>query len=172
MGNPSDSLLKITDKEEIRSQLLAALTEQLTVLRRAVETLVDATTHTDARSEGKYDTRAIESGYMAGAQAERLQKLERTVQYITQVPLPLLPADQPVKAASLVTVKFAADNRVVHYFLLDNVGGLEVTIAGQKVAGITPESNLGEELLGAYEGDEVSFRIGDKEREATIIHVC
>ena len=74
------------DKEDIRQALLGELSSQLSVLEKAVKAARDATTHADAKQEGKYDTRAIEAGYIAGAQAERLASLQSLIRYVENVP--------------------------------------------------------------------------------------
>ena len=63
------------NKDKLKEEVLRVLEEQVKVLRKAVEVASEATTHPDAKAEGKYDTRAIETGYLAGAQAARLVEL-------------------------------------------------------------------------------------------------
>ena len=60
----------------LRDLLLAALDENCAMLESTLNAVVDAATNTESKPENKYDTRALEASYLAGAQQERLNEMK------------------------------------------------------------------------------------------------
>lgn len=133
--------------------IVTALRTQYANLRKSADSARDEATHPDSKAESKYDTRAIEAGYLAGAQARRLMELETTVARYDRLPLES-PETETIKGPALVVLA-AADGTERCYFLGPGAGGLTVSVDGVSVTVITPSSPLGKVLLGAELGDEV-----------------
>lgn len=142
-------------RAEIRDKVIALLEEQRQLIARAVDEAASATTHADAKQEGKYDTRAIESSYLAGAQAERLQDLTQKIQTITRMIFPPQTEALPVRVTSIVCAEDEDSNRS-WYMLLPGAGGLKVDARGLTVTILAPESPLGQELLGKFVDEEIT----------------
>ena len=66
-------------KNQIYSQLLEKAKAELNQIQEAVDSTSAYTKEDDMRQEGKYDTRAIEAGYLAGAQRKRLEEVRSEV---------------------------------------------------------------------------------------------
>ncbi len=145
------------DKESIRLELLNQLRTQLVDLKRAVATAKDATTHEEAKSEGKYDTRAIESGYMAGAQEVRLKELEGKVALCDALRLRSFEGDAPIGNGALVLLadEESGDERL--YLILNHLGGSVVMSNGHNVRIIASNSSAGIALKGLYADEEYAF---------------
>lgn len=137
------------NKDKLKEEVLRVLEEQVKVLRKAVEVASEATTHPDAKAEGKYDTRAIETGYLAGAQAARLVELESKVRYLRHLKFKTFQAEDEISETALVQL---GDK---WYLILPKVGGLAFRFLNLDILSITPESNLGERLLDSVVGDVV-----------------
>ena len=58
-------------KPVLVDQIREQLKEQLNVMQAAAAEARENATGDETRSDGKYDTRAIEAGYLAGAQARQ-----------------------------------------------------------------------------------------------------
>ena len=58
-------------KPALIRQIRSLLEEQLTITLAAAENARGNATGDETKSDGKYDTRAIEAAYLAGAQAEQ-----------------------------------------------------------------------------------------------------
>ena len=136
-------------KEDIYKSILKQLEEQLNVLAKALSIATDATTHADAKSEGKYDTRAIESGYLAGAQAQRVKELQGKIAAIKQMKVRTFTDDDAVAPGAVVRVGGS------WLMILPSFGGIEVTVGEQRIQIIAPHADRGRELLGLYVGDFV-----------------
>ena len=118
--------------------MLENLEEQIERTDRAVKDAAAGSTPTEAKTESKYDTRAIESGYLAGAQAERLIQLKSKRNFLKNLYLPTFKADDLIAPLALVAV----GERLV--FILPYLDGQITNIDGQQVAIVKPESKLGE----------------------------
>ena len=56
-------------------QLIKQINDELEVIKKSAEIAHDDATHEESRAENKYDTRGLESSYLAGAQMERVRIL-------------------------------------------------------------------------------------------------
>lgn len=143
-------------REEIRTKVLAELNEQRERAERALSDAAEATTHADAKQEGKYDTRAIESSYLASAQSERLLELTQKAQTIERMIL-LSVGDNPVVRLSSLIALIDENDQRIWYMILPGAGGLLIQSTIGNVTVVAPESPLGKELLGKTAGDEIEL---------------
>lgn len=130
------------------------LASNLDVLRRAVdESHGNTTTGDQSKAEGKYDTRGIEASYLAKGQQEQLNQL---VENITKFEaLELVNEPDQVFVGSIVVVSTDDDER--NFLILPAGGGLSIDIDNDPYLIITPNSPIGEALLGKEIGTEVQL---------------
>jgi transcription elongation GreA/GreB family factor len=166
----SHSLSRI-NKGELLSQIIAHLERELSVMIHAAKTAHEAATHEQARSEDKHDTRGIEAGYLAGAQAARVEELQRVIQNLRDFKLPKIEARDPIQSGTLIEAE--TDGRSVLYFLLsEGAAGVQLqTDQGQKINVITTRSPIGEALLDRRAGESTEFEIARKSVEIEILTV-
>lgn len=154
-------------RAEALDAVLAALRETLATLEAAANLARDEATHEDTKQEGKYDTRAIEAGYLAGAQARRAVEAADALRRIAA--LPRAERDDDVVAGPcLVTLRSDAGVERC-YLLAPCAGGLVARVGETDVRVVTPSSPLGAALLGAEVDDEV--RADGSETRWTIVAV-
>lgn len=159
-------MANIPDKLKIKQEVLLQLKEQQRLLAQVVQTAADASTHAEAKPEGKYDTRAIESSYLAGAQTERLLELNQKIQSIERMDL-LAPIDLAVKITSLVLLT-DEDGKSLWYMLIPGAAALKICTDGIWITILSPESRLGADLLGKSEGDDIETGSGKQARSLLI----
>ena len=159
----------ISMKRELIRQLQAELGRELLVLKQAALASREAATHEEARPENDKDTRAIEAAYLAGAQADRVRELERTVNALEFLPLRAFGPADPILAAALVEVDL--DGERLHYFIAPQGGGLQANLDGKRILVITPQSPIGVALLGKTAGDVVEVQTKNGLREYEIVRV-
>lgn len=152
-------MLEAKHKHDIKAAALGQLKDQHAVLFQAVKVASEATTHVEAKQEGKYDTRAIEASYLAGAQAERLAELDQKILTLERLTLSNAPTSDRVKVTSLVSVG-DEEGGTRWYMILPGAAGLNVKILAIEITVLSPESNLGIELLGKLLGEEVELTVG------------
>lgn len=153
-------------KNEIKSQVLAQLKAQQAILSQAVQIAAEATTHSEAKQEGKYDTRAIEASYLAGAQAERLADLDQKIAKLERLPV-VGNESERVKMTSLVCI-VDEENGKRWYMILPGAAGINIALESIDITILSPESKLGMELLGKTLGEEIELAVGRHSKYITI----
>ena len=131
-------------------------------LSRALENLAGAsrTMHADAsdeqnKAEDKYDTRGLETAYLASSQARQATEIEQALVAYHALKAPKFTAQTPINLGALIELESRGER--FYYFLGPKAGGTEVTVAGKEIFVITPESPLGKELTGKKVGDRVKL---------------
>ena len=155
-------------KEDILLLITETLAADLAVLHAAATTAHEAAIHEENRPDNKYDTLSLEASYVAQGQANRAREIEYALATYRGLTLQRFNDDTPIRLTALVTLA-AADGTEKLVFLGPEAGGLQVTIDGEDVTVITPQSPLGRVLLGRCTGDSVVVGNGT---EFEIVEVC
>ena len=133
-------------KSALLKAIIARLGAELAPSLHAARTAAAGATDEQNKAENKYDTRGLELSYLAAGQGRKIAEAEATLEQFRTLALrdfsPLDPID--LSAQPL-------------YFLAPRGGGTEVRCAGREVLVITPQSPLGQQLLGRRKGDRISF---------------
>ena len=108
----------------------------------------DEATGGESKSEGKYDTRAIEASYLAAGQGERLLATRRLAGWAEQ----LNPLLEPTVAQVGALVQIALDEQP-QWVLVAPAGGRVIEVDGVRVRLISVSSPLGAALRGLEVGD-------------------
>ena len=64
------------NKDDILIKLEGLLLEKIQKAEEVYQSSYEYTTKGDVKSDGKYDTRGTEAGYLAGAQKKRMEELK------------------------------------------------------------------------------------------------
>lgn len=140
-------------KADIVGVLLGHLNKERGIYERiAAQARLDAIDG-EMKQEGKYDTRAIEASYLAGAQKRRLEEIVYEIQSLQGLDLSL--SSRAVALGSLVALDKEESPEPIWYFLSPTSGGIEATSAGSLVKVISIRSPLAKVLIGLGEGDAV-----------------
>ncbi|MEL7292067.1 MAG: transcription elongation factor [Pseudomonadota bacterium] len=157
------------DKSELRQTILACLQQKLAVAQRSAQRAMESATDDETVPEHKYDTLAREASYLAHGQAMRVQECENEIEQIKQLPLP--EAAEQVRLGCAVLLLDVEDNP--HWFLtVPCCGGVKVPFAESSVMLVTFDSPLGAALKGKQLGDEVIYRIGERNHCYQIETIC
>ena len=142
-----------------KDDLIAALRGQV---RTSVETMEKAlaASHEDAtgeqtKSDGKYDTRAIEAAYLAQAQQDQLAAARTTLDRLEKFQPEAFAYDAAIEVGALVETE--SDEGLAFYLLAPAGGGMEATYLGCPVTVVTPESTLFQALLEKTPGTTLTF---------------
>lgn len=155
------------DKTDIIDQAIWKLEEEIEAASKAQRESFDAATDEDAYSDGKYDTRSLESSYLAGGQAQIVKELGEALQgfKLLRSQLFLQPSSKQTGLGSLLQLQ--VNESAGWYFVGPGGGGLEIESAGETITVVTLHSPLGQSLAGRTEGDIADLPDG----EATILAV-
>jgi transcription elongation GreA/GreB family factor len=143
------------NKALLIEKLEAELRRELETLSAAARTAHEAATHAESRAEDRHDTRGLEASYLAGAQAARAAEIERQIQILQQLPRGATPPGSKISSGTLVELESGG---IQSFCLLSPTGGgLSFTLEGVRVQVITPQSPLGEALLGSSPGETIEL---------------
>lgn len=159
------------DKTALLEQLRADLREALAVMVRAAKSAKEAATHEEMKPENDKDTRGLEAGYLAGAQAQRAAELSQAVRGLEELSPRDFAPDEPIAALAWVEL-IDLDSAVhSHVFVSPYGGGRKMRFAGVEVQIATARSPLGDALIGRRAGDIVELQIAGNVRELEIVSV-
>ena len=153
-----------------RADFLERLNEVLLRELEAVERVSSVTreevTSDETRSEGKYDTRATEASYLARGQAWRIAELRQLVSWCSQLS-PVAPSEQRACLGSLLLVETEACS----IYFLAPVGGTSLTLNGEIVRLVSPQSPIGKAVLGLEVDDESHFESPSGPQSLVLVEV-
>ena len=159
-------------KSALLKAIIARLDAELALSLHAARTAAAGATDEQNKAENKYDTRGLELSYLAAGQGRKIAEAEATLEQFRTLALRDFGPLDPIDLSALITLesgKKTADAQPL-YFLAPRGGGTEVRHAGRDVLVITPQSPLGQQLLGRRTGDRISF--GRDATEHRIAGVC
>lgn len=159
------------NKTNLLQQILKRLENDHQLLLQAAKTAHSAATHEDNIPDSKYETLALEASYIAQGQANRAQEIQQALtDYRSLVPQEF-PEGAPIRLTALVQLE-DGDGKQRWLFLGPAAGGMRLQLSGAEVMVITPNSPLGEQLLGLQVDDCFEFFSGGINREYEIVAVC
>lgn len=145
-------------KATLLKKIIARLNENLDVLEKAAQTSRAEATHESSKAESKYDTRGLEAGYLASGQARQAREIMESIKTYENLSLRDFVANDAVDLTALVSLEM--DGSRSWYFIGPKNGGLEVEHAGEEITVITPQSPLGENLMGKQSGQRWTTKLG------------
>ncbi len=158
-----------TDKREILKLLLERVGADLQTMSAAQRAVVDGATHEENKPENDKDTRALEQSYLARGQAQRVVELQSAVNQLKAMELRDFSSGVPIGLGALVAVE--DERETVQYFLAPAGGGLRLPLAGRELRVVTPQSPIGQALIGKRQGDDLDLRTPQGVSECSIVTV-
>src|SRR5689334_6441080 len=134
------------NKKQLLKKIVAALNESLSVLQKAAQASHAEATHESSKAENKYDTRGLEAAYLAGGQARQARELLDSIAAYESLAMRDFGSGDAIDLTALVEVE--SDGAKTWFFIGPKNGGLEVAIGAREVTVITPQSPLGQNLVG------------------------
>lgn len=147
------------NKSELRQIIIDQLETRLRIAQSATQRAIDAATDEETVPEHKYDTLALEASYLAHGQAVRVQECEDDIQCYRNL---VLRDSEKITVSSYVVVIDEHD-QYKHFFMGPRVGGLSVMWNDHEVAIVTANAPFGQALMGKEVGDEIEFKVADKQ---------
>ena len=147
------------NKSELRQIIIDQLESRLRIAQSATQRAIDAATDEETVPEHKYDTLALEASYLAHGQAVRVQECEDDIQCYRNL---VLRDSEKITVSSYVVVIDERD-QYKHFYIGPEVGGMSVTWNDNEVAIVTANAPFGQALMGKEVGDEIEFKVADKQ---------
>lgn len=165
---PASVMKTLPSKEALKNELKEILERALETATRAQKTTHEAATHAEAKPENDKDTRALEQSYLARGQAKRVVELTSALRDVVGMKLRSF-AEDDIVALSAVVETTEDDDAERVLFMCPGGGG--TSLAQGQVQVTTPDSPLGQALLGKTAGEAIEVTLAGKKREIEIIRV-
>lgn len=149
--------------------IIAQLAGELETFAKAARAAHAEATHEQSKAESKYDTRGLEASYLARGQSRQAAELEQAIAKLGALPAREFGEDEPADVGAMVELH--AKKERAFYFLLPSGGGTEVLHDGTEILVITPESPLGQQLVGKRKGDRFQLDIAGTRNEYRVADV-
>ena len=157
------------NKERFRELILTRLSADYQLLLQAAKSSHLAATHEDNIPDSKYETLALEASYIAQGQANRAQEIKQAIDAYRQMVLQTFSAQSSIRMSALVQLE-DDQGKEKRVFIGPAAGGLKIAGEAGEVMLITPDSPLGQELIGRQVDDCFQMETGAT-REYEIIAI-
>jgi transcription elongation GreA/GreB family factor len=154
-------------KRDLVEKILENLNRELQTLLQSAAAAHEAATHEESKAEDAHDTRGLEASYLAGAQLARVEVLKKTIASYQFADIREFKPTDPIELGALVELEL--DGKRLNYFLVGQGGGMSLSLQGKTVQVITPQSPLGEALLGRRVGDSIEVEGQKVSREYEVL---
>jgi transcription elongation GreA/GreB family factor len=142
-------------------QIVASLGDSLAVLQKAAQAAHAEATHESSKAENKYDTRGLEAAYLAGGQARQAKETMDSIALYEALVTRNFEPGQPIDLTALVELE--TDGAPSLYFIGPK--------NGDEVMVITPQSPLGQNLMGRKAGERWTAKLGGSTVKYRIVSV-
>jgi len=157
------------NKRAIIQKIIAKLVAELEVYFRAAQFSLAEATHESNKAENKYDTRGLEASYLARGQSKQAAELETAIAEYQKLGVKKFAAGDAINLGALVELEHGGEKSF--YFVGPRAGGTEIIHDRKEILVITPQSPLGEQLIGKKSGDTPPLTFGGAKAVAKILSV-
>lgn len=154
------------DKRGLVKKIIEQLVNEVELYMKAARAAQAEATHEQSKAENKYDTRGLEASYLARGQSRQAAEIEQSIKEYQKLTIrDFAPADL-IDVGAYVELQGKGENAC--YFIGPRAGGTEVTLDQKEVTVITPQSPLGQQLVGKKKGDKLSLDMPGSKRELKV----
>lgn len=151
-------------------KVIARLSEELELYASAARASHAEATHEQSRADNKYDTRGLEAAYLARGQSRQVAEIELAIEQFQKMVLRDFTPEDPIDLGAFVEV--TSKQGTSHYFIGPRAGGTEVEHDKKEVLVITPQSPLGQQLVGKKQGEKLQIEIAGTRSEYRVTKVA
>ncbi len=156
-------------KSRLIQHIIASLSESLALLEKAARASHAEATHESSKAESKYDTRGLEAAYLAGGQARQAKEILDSIKLYRELPVRDFTSEEAIDLTALVELD--VDGTRALYFVGPRNGGLEIEYQRKEITVITPQSPLGQDLMGKKAGQRWTAKLGGSQATYHVISV-
>jgi transcription elongation GreA/GreB family factor len=157
------------NKRPLIRKIIGQLTDDLESYVRAARAAHAEATHEQSKAENKYDTRGLEASYLARGQSKQAVEIETAIAAFEKLDARPCEPGEAIDLGALVELESSGDRNL--YFVGPKAGGTEVMHQKREVLVITPQSPLGQQLMGRKQGDVLRLNIAGATNQHRIVRV-
>jgi transcription elongation GreA/GreB family factor len=157
------------NKAAIVQKIIAQLAAEMEGYARSARAAHAEATDEQSKAENKYDTRGLEASYLARGQSRQAAETAEALEHFAALPLrDFSPAD-PIDLGAVVELETPTGKTC--YFIGPRAGGTEIKEGRREILVITPQSPLGQQLVGKKQGDRWETQLAGKRVAYRIVGV-
>lgn len=157
------------NKRALIRKIVDRLGEELEIYFRAARASRTEATHEQSKAENKYDTRGLEASYLARGQSKQAAEIQGAIAAFEKLETKKFGEADPVDVGAFVEVELNGEKSA--YFIGPRAGGTEVTHDRREVLVITPESPLGQQLMGKKQGEVMKLKLANAQNQCRVLKV-
>ncbi len=155
------------ENDLIKNELIKICKQSLNEAKSVSKRSKDSVQTGDLKSDGKYDTRAVEASYLAGAQLKRVQEIEGELELLEEMRTDL--DTLTVSVGSILELEL--DGKSKKYFLSSARGGSLLEVNNTIYLVISVFSPIGNSVVNQSVGDEVEVELKNGSRIYKILSI-
>ncbi len=152
----------MVNKADVLQAILDKLTAGAALYLRAARAAQFEATDEQSKAENKYDTRGLEASYLARGQSRQAAETEQALDEFRKLSGRAFAVGTPIDLGALVELKGGRDRMLL--FVGPSMGGTEVVVDAEEITVVTPQSPLGQQLVGAKAGAKVKLPSGEERK--------
>jgi transcription elongation GreA/GreB family factor len=157
------------NKQALVKKIIEQLRNELAVYHKAARAAHAEATHEQSKAENKYDTRGLEASYLARGQSKQAAEIIQAIEQFEKLPLRNFGKADVVDLGAFVELE--GKNERSFYFIGPRAGGTEIVYEKKEVLVITPQSPLGQQLVGKQQTDRLKIEIGASRNDYKVVSV-
>jgi transcription elongation GreA/GreB family factor len=161
--------MQAMNKQTLIKKIIKHLADELEVYFKAARAAHAEATHEQSKAENKYDTRGLEASYLARGQSRQAAEIQSSIAAFEKLDTRPFGTGEAIDMGALVELELKGERTV--YYIAPRAGGTEVVHEKQEVMVITPQSPLGEQLLGKKEGDMLQLSLAGVRNQYRVVMV-
>jgi transcription elongation GreA/GreB family factor len=158
------------NKRSLIKKIVSRLTEELEIYFRAARASRTEATHEQSKAENKYDTRGLEASYLARGQSRQAAEIQGAIAAFEKLNARAFDDAEPVDIGAFVELELNGEKAA--YFIGPRAGGTEVIHDRREVLVITPESPLGQQLMGKKQGEILKLNLANAQNQCRVTKVA
>ena len=157
------------NKRALIKKIIDRLAEELEVYFRAARASRTEATHEQSKAENKYDTRGLEASYLARGQSKQAAEIQGAIAAFEKLETRKFGEADPVDVGAFVELEVNGEKAA--YFIGPRAGGTEIIHDRREVLVITPESPLGQQLMGKKQGQVMKLNLANAQNHCRVLKV-
>ena len=157
------------NKNKIVEILKDRILVQIQEAEAAYKETAQFASHDDTKSEGKYDTRGIEAGILAGAQKKRVEELKIDLELLESIPIYDFRDEDEIALGALVEIEINSMKK--KYFISSTSGGSLLQINGEPILVISVFSPMGSAIINLKRNDTFEIESPSGTRSHKILNL-
>lgn len=158
------------NKKSLVQKIIAQLVADLDGYNQSARLAHADATDEQNKAEGKYDTRGLEAAYLARGQSRQAVETAEALEEFVALPVRDFGPDEAIDVGAVVELETKAGKSC--YFIGPRAGGTEVVDNRREVLVITPQSPLGQQVVGKKRGDRWESRLAGERSPCCVVSVA